>query len=108
MITPTMFVVAIICIVAFLCIVGFAHHLMKRRVPFGKVAIFRGAGFTEFDAYKSETGLAYIIMNGDIFFIPYDQIEGIATSPGSSALIFKWLTLPNKSFVSKDPQLDEV
>lgn len=108
MITPTMFVATIICIIAFLCIVGFANHLMKQRVPFGKVAIFKGAGFTAYDAYKSETGLAYIFINDDIFFIPLDRIEGVATSPGCPGLIFKWLTHPDKSFLSKDPQLDEV
>lgn len=67
MITPTMFVVAIICIVVFLCIVGFTNHLIKQRVPFGKVAIFKGAGFTAYDAYKLETGFAYIFINDDIF-----------------------------------------
>lgn len=88
---------------------GFHKPSNEAACSFWEVAIFRGGGFTEFNAYKSETGLTYIIiMNGDIFFIPHDQIEGAAASPVSSALMFKWLTLPNKLFAVKDPQLDEV
>ncbi len=106
MITPAMIAAVIVILGAHAAIALLTVRYFSTPKSIGKVAVHVGHSYQVLKAYKSETGLGYVYINGDLTFVPTDSPAGILYDLNNIARSYRWLTYPTIN--PPKPQLDEV